>query len=74
MVCIIEGFALIATMMIGPALLGQHTDPKRRGVIMGLWAVLCLSVMLAPCSLRLFYSRQGVGNHYGMLAAGQVCV
>jgi len=34
---IIEGFALIATMIVGPALLGQHTNPKRRGVIMGFW-------------------------------------
>ena len=34
---IIEGFALIATMIVGPALLGQHTNPKRRGIIMGFW-------------------------------------
>ena len=34
---ITEGFALITTMLIGPTLIGQHTHPKRRGVLMGLW-------------------------------------
>lgn len=35
---VIEGIGLITVMLVGPSLVAQHTQPERRGLLMGIWS------------------------------------
>lgn len=50
---IIEGIALIITMLVAPVLLTQNTNPSRRGLVIGLWGGFmplgnAMALFLAP--------------------------